>query len=323
MLWLGGFLALDLTTRTPDALCPPLEEARAAVKARVGEVRGDYHAEFALIRADDGQQKLDLSLREGNEEVLRRELPLDAAGCQDAAQAIALVLERYFDAIEQPAQAESDSNLKLVPERHTTTIVGADSTTIGGPAPQDTLPASPVARRSYDLGAHAGLLYDRELGLAATFGATIYPAALRVLPNLAFGVGLDVSPFFQRQAEIVREHEVSAFSLQAALSLPLTWRRASFRASFGPWAQLRLQRAAGPTLQHEQAAYRTVPGVGALARLGFQLSSSWSVLAGGAAGPQLRSAASRFVLERTPGQNEVLVPDAWFGQGQLTLELKL
>ena len=74
MLWLGGFLALDLTTRTPDALCPPLEEARAAVKARVGEVRGDYHAEFALIRADDGQQKLDLSLREGNVAQVARDL---------------------------------------------------------------------------------------------------------------------------------------------------------------------------------------------------------------------------------------------------------
>jgi hypothetical protein len=323
MLWLGGFLALDLTTRTPDALCPPLEEARAAVKARVGEVRGDYHAEFALIRADDGQQKLDLSLREGRDEVLRRELALDAAGCQDAAQAIALVLERYFDAIEQPTQPASSADLELVPERHTTTIVGPGATTIVGPTTRDTAPPAKAAARTYDVGAHAGLLYDHELGLAGTFGATLYPLALHVLPNLSLGVGVELSPFFQRETEVVREQEILAFSVQGAVYLPLTWARAPFRASLGPWAQLRLQRADAPTLQHEQVAYRTVPGFGGLAQLGFTLSPSWSLLAGGAAGSQLRSAASRFVLQRTTGQNEVLVPDAWFGQGQLTLEMKL
>ena len=116
MLWLGGFLLLDLTTSTPDALCPPLEEARAAVKARVGEVAGDYHAEFALIRATDGQQALELTLREGRVEVLRRQLPLDAAGCQDAAQAIALVLERYFDAVERPVEHEAAPKMESVPE---------------------------------------------------------------------------------------------------------------------------------------------------------------------------------------------------------------
>src|SRR6188768_841163 len=98
MLWLGGFPALDITTSTPDALCPPIEEARAAIQARVGEVRGDYHVEFALVRGVDGRQVLELTVREAEQQVLARELPLDAGGCEDAAQAIALVLERYFDA---------------------------------------------------------------------------------------------------------------------------------------------------------------------------------------------------------------------------------
>ena len=115
MLWLGGLHALDLTTSTPDALCPPLEEARALVKARVGEVRGDFHAEFGLIRRDDGSQALQLVLREGVEPVLRRELPLDEAGCEDAAQAIALVLERHFDALDRPDPPEPAPKLESVP----------------------------------------------------------------------------------------------------------------------------------------------------------------------------------------------------------------
>src|SRR4051812_27057029 len=102
MLWLGGFPALDVTTSTPDALCPPVEEARAAIQARVGEVRGDYHVEFALVRGVDGRQVLELKVLEAQRQVLTRELSLDGSGCADAAQAIALVLERYFDAVEKP-----------------------------------------------------------------------------------------------------------------------------------------------------------------------------------------------------------------------------
>lgn len=315
MLWLGGFLSLDLTTGTPDAFCPPLEEARAAVQARVGEVRGDYHAAFSLIRSDDGQQKLKLTLHEGPQEVLLRELPLDAAGCQDAAQTIALILERYFDAIERPAPVEPAAKLESVP-------------VVVGPTPQVAAPRDRVvetAREPVSLGvdARAGTLYDQELGFAAVIGASVHPAPFRLTPSLGIGVALELAPFFARQTEIFRERQVEAFLLQGALAVPLTWTRGKWRVSGGPWFQLRLQRAAVPSVADEQSAVRALPGLGGFVRFGVDLTSSVGLAAGVAAGPQVRGAASRFLLDGAAGQIAVLVPDAWFGHGQLTLELKL
>src|SRR6478752_343602 len=165
MLWLGGFHALDLTTSTPDALCPPLEETRAAVKARVGEVRGDYRAEFALIRASSGQSALELVLREKEQEVLRRELPLDDAGCDDAAQAIALVLERFFDAIErrsEPAPAEEPAPAQVAPLPHEQPHTATPSA------------AQERAERERAWQVRAGFVYDLKLGLADNLGTTYY-----------------------------------------------------------------------------------------------------------------------------------------------------
>lgn len=317
MLWLGGFLSLDLTTGTPDALCPPLEEARAAVNARVGEVRGDYHADFALIRADDGRQTLDLTLREGAKEVLRRELPLDAAGCQDAAQTIALVLERYFDAIERPSAAESTPALESVPVSVTRAPPNAAAPSVDKPV------ATTKSSRPLELGVRAGTLYDHDLGLAAVIGANLYPEAMRLNPSFRFGFAFEVAPFFARQTEQIRGRRIEAFLLQGALSLPLTWSYFTWRASVGPWLQLRVQRADGQTLANEEAGYRAVPGVGGFVQVGWELAPSFGLLAGVSAGPQLRGAASRFVLQGAAGQIAVLVPDAWFGQAQLTLELRL
>jgi hypothetical protein len=312
MLWLGGFLALDLTTSTPDALCPPLEEARAAVNARVGEVRGDYHAEFALIRADDGRQTLSFVLKESDTEVLRRELPLDAAGCQDAAQTIALVLERYFDAIELPAAQPREPEPKGV--------AGSPA----APPPRDAPAARAPSLRSSELQVRAGLLYELKLGTAAVLGASYYPSSWRLSSNWRWGVGLEVAPFLARQSEIVRQERVEAFMLQGALWVPFNWTHSRWSVSGGPWAQLRLQRAEAPSLERHRAAYRTLAGLGGVIQVGLELAPSWALLAGVAAGPQLHRAAIRYVLDGgAAGQKEVLVPDAWFGHGQLTLELRL
>lgn len=315
MLWLGGFLSLDLATGTPDAFCPPLEEARAAVNARVGAVRGDYHAEFSLVRADDGQQRLDLTLREGAKEVLKRELPLDAAGCQDAAQTIALILERYFDAIERPTVAEPAAELESVPAPPVT----APSTT----RRRDRAAPTPGPSAPIGLDARGGALYDRELGIAAVVGASFYPHALQLTPSWRVGFGLELAPFFARQTQTFREQQVEAFLLQSALLAPITWSRSRWLASVGPWFQLRLQRAEAPSGANEESAFRALPGVGGFVRVGVDLTASVGLSAGIAAGPQLRGAASSFVLEGAAGQVAVLVPDAWFGHGQLTLELKL
>jgi hypothetical protein len=317
MFWPGGLLALELTTSTPDALCPPLEEARAAVKARVGDVRGTYHAEFALVRDDDGQQVLDLIVRDRERQVLHRELPLAGAGCQDAAQAIALVLERYFDGVEIPGPQATVAIQQPVPDRPDYQSVPF--------APTHDVPArSEAQRRQSTWEARAGLLYDLELGAAPLLGAALFPLALRFSSSLRLGLALDFAPFLKRMSERVREEELSAFTLQSALSLPLRLSMGDWRTAIGPWAHMRLQRAQAPSLAHEEPSYRALWGAGGVAQLGWTPWPSWTLGMGVAIGAQLTGAAARFVLVDTAGgTNAVLVPDSWFGQGQLSVALQL
>lgn len=318
MFWLGGFHALEVTTSTPDALCPSVAEARAAIEARVGEVRGDYRAEFALVRALDGRQVLELSLREGPEQVLARELPLDGAGCEDAAQAIALVLERYFDAVEKPAA--SGTNGEPIPVRldePPVRVATAAPVHDAAPSPAPVLTA-PAWR------ARAGFGYDLHLGSAPLLGLALFPGAWKLTRRLALGVALDVAPFASSLRQEVRGQAISAFTLQAALSLPLTWRLDPWSLAVGPWAQLRFQRAEGASLAHEQVAYRAVAGLGAVAQLGWSPATHWTIGLGVAAGSQAAGAASRFVLRGADGAAKpVLVPEPWFGQSQLTLVVEL
>lgn len=320
MLWLGGLHALDLTTSTPDALCPPLEEAREAVRTRVGDVRGDFQAEFGLIRRDDGQPALELLLREGAEEVLHRELPLDDAGCDSAAQAIALVLERYFDALESPAPKAAAPQLESPP------IAAA-------PLPAQVashLPASPRVRAANadapasasPWRARAGFLYDRELKLAPTLGVTLYPHAWQLTPRVRVGAALDVAIFLSQNEESVRSEQLTLSSAQAALSLPLTLQLSSWEISAGPWAHWRLQRAEAPAEIQGATQYRALPGFGGFTQLSVKWGGRWSLGAGLALGAQLRGSAARFVLQGDNGErNAVLVPDAWFLQASLAAGL--
>jgi hypothetical protein len=318
MFWLGGFPALEVTTSTPDALCPPIEEARAAIKARVGEVQGDYHVEFSLVRGLDGRQQLALVVRRAEEPVLERALPLDDAGCQDAAQALALVLERYFDAVEKGPPPDSELEpIPVGPSDQPESAAGRQQ--VREPTTAPTVAAAEGAWRL-----RAGLLYDLELGPAPSIGGALFPVALRVPAGLQLGFAFDAAAFLRPLSQSVREQEISAFTLQFALSLPLTWRLGSWSTALGPWAQLRLQRAEAAGLSHEQPAHRWVPGFGAAAELAWSPAPSWTLGLGFVAGTQAAGSTSRFVLRRTAGDPKpVLVPERWFGQSLLTLGVRL
>lgn len=318
MFWLGGFPALEVTTSTPDALCPPVEEARAVINARVGEVQGDYHVEFSLVRGLDGQPRLHLVLREAERPALERVLPLGDAGCQDAAQTLALVLERYFDAVEKSPKPEP--TLEPIPDRP------SDQPK----PPAENRRAQPPARRpvvaktasAWRL--RAGFLYDLELGVAPSLGGALFPVALRMPAGLELGIALDLAAFVRPLSETMRDQEITAFTLQSAFSLPLTWRFQDWFTALGPWAQLRLQHAKAAGFSHQQPAYRWLPGVGAAAELGWSPAPSWTLGWGLAGGAQAAGETSRFVLRRAEaGPKPVLVPERWFCQSQLTLALRL
>jgi hypothetical protein len=315
MLWLGGLLALDVTTSTPDALCPPLAEVRAAVQARVGEVKGDYHAEFSLLRGERGRQALQLVLRDGSEPVLEREIELEGAECQDAAQAIALVLERYFDAVERPATPDP------APVPRPTEPVPAPRN--DSSAPTEAAPG-PSARIESDWRAHAGIAQDLELGVAPLLGVALFPSQWRATTNVRFGAAFDLAFFVTPITETVRTESIRAFTLQPALSVPLELHSGPWSSGVGGWAQVRLQRARAQSLTNAQTGYRAILGLGGMARVGWSPAPRWLLSATVAGGGQLVSASSRLVLQKADGsQNTVLVPEPWFAQAQLTLGMTL
>ena len=78
--------------------------------------------------------------------------------------------------------------------------------------------------------------------------------------------------------------------------------------------------ATAPSLAHQQPAYRGIPGFGGFAALGWAPAPLWTLAGGVALGRQIRGAAPRFVLKGGgTDSSTVLVPEAWFGQAQLTI----
>ena len=97
-----GLTGLEITSETPGALCPPLELTEQAVEARIGEVTGGpYQARYSLMHdAEQGTASVRLVLTDAKGQMLlERYLPVPAGGCTDLAAAIAVILERYFQAI--------------------------------------------------------------------------------------------------------------------------------------------------------------------------------------------------------------------------------
>lgn len=99
---------LTLETGSPDAWCPDLAATRRAVSDRLGtlalEGEQSWVARYTIGHAPDGGGDfVQLVLHDG-QGVLRLEriLPVHGEACDTLAQAIALVLERYFRALQTP-----------------------------------------------------------------------------------------------------------------------------------------------------------------------------------------------------------------------------
>lgn len=264
----AGLNGLRVETDTPDALCPPLEPVRDAVRSRLGEVEGGpYEARYAVVRGGNREPDvLLLTLTEGGgTELLRRELPLASLGCADAAEVIALVLERFFQQMSasgaQPGATAASPLPNEPPEppearapdeatggaggsapREPAPVGGADAPAEPPPAPGRSTepPAGPDATSRWSLRGH-GTLHSTGIpgaGLGAAFRA----------PDWA-QVVLDVSwPLAPRRS---REQEVDLASRSS-------WFFASglLLQTHGPWSV-----GAGPllVLQLEQAELERAP----------------------------------------------------------------
>ena len=107
-----GAAGLSVDSQSPDALCPPLEETRALVAARLGtvELEGTWHATYVLVHRTQGDfVSLSLFDPEGVSR-LERQLPVQGGSCATLSGVIALVLERFFLRPEQPVSQEEASS---------------------------------------------------------------------------------------------------------------------------------------------------------------------------------------------------------------------
>jgi hypothetical protein len=100
---------LTLETGSPDAWCPDLAATRRAVSDRLGtlalEGEQSWVARYTIGHAPDGGGDfVQLVLHDGQGVLrLERTIPVHGEACDTLAQAIALVLERYFRALQTPA----------------------------------------------------------------------------------------------------------------------------------------------------------------------------------------------------------------------------
>ncbi len=105
-----GAGGLAISSDSPDALCPPIDEAREVIQARVGAVTGgSFEARYGMRRNTlSGESLVVLTLRNEQEALLlEREIPVKNGECSDVALALALILERYFTDLAKNASDAS------------------------------------------------------------------------------------------------------------------------------------------------------------------------------------------------------------------------
>lgn len=249
---------LRVTTDSPDALCPPLEQAQQATRARLGEVEGGpYEARYVLVRdAETGSDSLRLMLTDAEgKTLLERTLPITPGGCKDASQAIALILERYFRGVSgarpvaTPADSEASSSLQSPPQSQPSARP-ADTAQAGArePSPRSARPAEPpeIARDTHpgepEPGRDAVTLLARGGGGINQAGSPIVAIGTELSPLPFLGLGLDglfaLAPGTQNDQTFELETTTHSLILGSLFVLG-PWNRWSLGA--GPWLGMQRQ----------------------------------------------------------------------------------
>ncbi len=320
-----GATGLHVETDTPDALCPPLEPVRQAVRSRLGVVGGGpYEARYAVVRGGDRDADvLLLTLRDASgAELLRRELPLASLGCADAAEVIALVLERFFQqmsGVEEPPLLSDETTPSGEPGEP-----AEREPLVQGPEPHhepdpprapDALPLRPsqapgrVEQQPDAPGSSAWSLRG-----STTVHSPLAPAA-------GLGVGIPGGSWVQLvldatwplAARSVEEQDLrlatqSSWLFASGLFL---FERNRWSVGAGPLLGLELEQAeieGAPELSAGRKA-RLLAGAGAHAVARLVLSQSLQLELGLRALPRLTGHTRQFVVQGTSGQEfEVLRP---------------
>lgn len=308
---------LTLETGSPDALCPALPAAREAVERRLGTLVGasgaGWRARYTIAHAPQGAQmdfvRLELFAPDGALQ-LSRDLPLEAGACSTVAEAIALVLDRYFRKLplDESAAREAPAlgEVPVVTAAQGTAGQGALAAPLlpAGPLPATSSPGSlpvssaPAAALPPEHAMQApppdvapGLpemapedeplrRFWRVGAVFATSTAAGPAVGLQALreswPHLYTGaeLALDWSAGSERRLEGT---EVSARSLSGALALGWGTRWRALRGYVGPSVRLSWERARATGLAASQERDRARATAGLVLGLVAGLTRHWSV----------------------------------------------
>jgi hypothetical protein len=304
-----GAAGLSVDSLSPDALCPPLAETRAAVAARLGsvELEGIWHATYLLVHRTQGDF-VSLSLRDPEGTLrLERELPVQGGSCATLSRVIALVLERFFLRPEQAAPAEPASVVATANEPAATVSTTA-------PEPPQLQPPPPLAMSVQpppDTAVTPPRLSQPHYRLTAALWATTSwtAASLGLARDLAGPYRLALNAALD-----LNEHESRVFDGSVSLRrAPITLgceREFSVTSAITAGAAVEamgiVELARTKALAESGAGLRLVPGLGARLSARFFKSSAAQPFADLTAGWLWGAATPAFQV----GSEEVLPPSA-------------
>jgi hypothetical protein len=263
---LGLLSGLTVETGSPDALCPDVASAEAAIGARVGELEGSaggWRVRYTLVHAPDSTQGdvVRLQVFDSAAELrLSRDLPLTAESCDTVAQAMALVVGRFFRSMVGERAPEPEVELR--PESPAPSAASAPP-----PARDQGVhePAGPKHPPAFFLAAQAGALGPP---LLPTFGS-LFVVRARAPLSLATSLGFVLVP---RTEELVgggRAHlQAGLLRLTPAWDMAL----AGGRVSLGPTLSMDAERAWTTALPVSTEQYRATSALGGA--LSFRIAVS-------------------------------------------------
>lgn len=324
---------LTLETGSPDALCPALPAAREAVERRLGTLVGasgaGWRARYTIAHAPEGAQmdfvRLELFAPDGALQ-LARDLPLEAGACSTVAEAIALVLDRYFRKLPLDESAASERTPAATEAAAVSVAEGVAAAPLL-PAPAAPAPPLPPAGAVADVapaalppaGRHRDERLQRFWRVGAVFatstaaGPAVGLQALRESwPHVYTGaeLALDWSAGSQRWSGGA---EVSTRSLSGALAVGWGTRWRALRGYVGPSVRLSWERATARGLAESQERDRARAAAGVLLGVVAGFSRHWSLSL--TTGLEATLGAGQFLIDR----QEVLRPSLL--EGRLALGL--
>ncbi len=305
-----GAAGLSVDSLSPDALCPPLEETRMAVAARLGsvELEGTWHATYLLVHRTQGDF-VALSLRDP-EGLLRleRDLPVQGGSCTTLSRVIALVLERYF---LRPEQAALEATAGITASNTEPAAKVSGVAAAPEPQPASAVPqlAPPVSGAVEDAPAPTAELRHYRLSAALWATTSWLAPSLGLSRDLGGPYRLALNAGFDLSDHETQVFEGSASLLRAPFSLACE-RELRLGAAVSGDAVLEVlgivEDARTTGLAESGGGLRVVPGLGARLGARFFSESVAQPFAQLTAAWLIRGAAPEFQV----GGVEVLRPSA-------------